>query len=36
MIWFFLVHFDFGVLNVIQRQLGPRGSTTSGRTPMRC
>jgi ABC-type sugar transport system permease subunit len=33
MMWFFLVHFDFGVLNVIERQLGGGGINYLGKNP---
>ena len=33
MMWFFLVHFDFGVLNVIKRQLGGEGINYLGENP---
>lgn len=33
MMWFFMVHFDFGVLNVILRQLGGSGINYLGENP---
>jgi ABC-type sugar transport system permease subunit len=33
MMWFFLVHFDFGVLNVINRRLGGEGINFLGENP---
>lgn len=33
MMWFFMVHFDFGVLNIIQRQLGGTGINFLGENP---
>jgi multiple sugar transport system permease protein len=33
MMWFFMVHFDFGVLNVITRQLGGDGINFLGENP---
>ena len=33
MMWFFMVHFDFGVLNVIQRQFGGEGINFLGKNP---
>ena len=33
MMWFFMIHFDFGILNVIQRQLGGTGINYLGENP---
>jgi len=33
MMWFFMIHFDFGVLNVVQRQLGGNGINYLGENP---
>lgn len=33
MMWFFMIHFDFGVLNVIHRQLGGTGINYLGENP---
>ena len=33
MMWFFMIHFDFGVLNVLQRQLGGNGINYLGENP---